>query len=413
MSMPRHSTTHPRPHKPYPDFPLHAHKSGRWAKKIRGQRHYFGPWADWQGALQRYLQQKDDLEAGRRPKPPQEDADALTVQEMVARFLEARRLDVDSGALEPRTWMEYEDYGERMIRVFGGAAVVQQLGPEDFLKLKADLQRTHKSLVSLRGDVGKIKVFFHWAGPGDKGKALYERPLRYGPDFQAPSSKAIKRQLDKQPSKVYRRAHLKRLLAKAGPKLRAMILLSVNCGLGNTDCAKLTRNRINLKTGWLCYPRPKTGVERRCPLWPETVEALKKVWEGRKPPRDPAHARYVFLTKRRRPFDGSDVAHEFMKLRDRLKLDCRGFYAGRHTCATIGSRANRQKALDTIMGDKPPVNYMVRSVYDHGKASREDLRAVVNVIHAWLYPVETTRAPSSGSNGSPPADPPAISRRYS
>jgi len=362
MSIAQDSTTSGRPNKPYPEFPLFPHASGRWAKKIRGRFHYFGPWRDWQAALATYLAQKEDLEAGRPPRRPAADgeADALTIEEMVVRFLEARKLDVASGALDRRTWMEYEDYGQRMVRVFGAAAVVQDLGPDDFLRLKADLQKTHKSLVSLKGDIRKIKVFFNWAGPGDKGKGLYQRPLRYGPDFQAPSTKAIQRQLNKQPTKVFQRKQIHRLLAKAGPKMRAMILLGINCGLGNTDCAELTRNRINFKTGWLHYPRPKTGVERHCPLWPETLEAVKKVWGNRKRPADPAHARHVFLTKRRRPFDGSDVAHEFMKLREKAKLDCPGFYGFRHTCATIGSRANLQKALDTIIGDKPPVNYMSR-----------------------------------------------------
>ena len=60
----RKGATGHKPRKPHGDFPLYAHKNGQWAKKIRSKVHYFGPWGDSDGALQRYLDEKDDLNAG-------------------------------------------------------------------------------------------------------------------------------------------------------------------------------------------------------------------------------------------------------------------------------------------------------------------------------------------------------------
>src|SRR5438477_5055952 len=93
-----------KPPKPYPDFPLFPHATGRWAKKIRGQMHYFGPWTDPDGALAKYLDQKDALHAGRKPRP---DSDALTVKVLANKFLNHKHALVDAGELTPRTWSEY------------------------------------------------------------------------------------------------------------------------------------------------------------------------------------------------------------------------------------------------------------------------------------------------------------------
>src|SRR5262245_58468856 len=99
MSKP-HSTATPlagkslKPSKPYPDFPLFPHAAGVWAKKIRGKLHYFGPWADPDGALAKYLEQKDALHAGRKPR---EETEGVMVKELCNQFLNAKQALVESG----------------------------------------------------------------------------------------------------------------------------------------------------------------------------------------------------------------------------------------------------------------------------------------------------------------------------
>src|SRR6187551_2023972 len=93
-----------KPVKPYADFPLFPHATKRWAKKIRGKLHYFGPWADPDAALAKYLDQRDDLQAGRVPRVGK---DGLTVRDLVNRFLTAKRCLQVSGELSQRSFTDY------------------------------------------------------------------------------------------------------------------------------------------------------------------------------------------------------------------------------------------------------------------------------------------------------------------
>ena len=54
-----------KPAKPYKEFPFFAHPNGQWAKKIQGKPWYFGKWENPDAALQRYLDEIHDIQAGR------------------------------------------------------------------------------------------------------------------------------------------------------------------------------------------------------------------------------------------------------------------------------------------------------------------------------------------------------------
>ena len=82
-----------KPAKPYDDFPLFPHPTKRRAKKIRGKMHYFGHWDDPEGALKTFLDQRDDLYAGRRPRS---ESDDLDIRESLNRFLTSKQRQLES-----------------------------------------------------------------------------------------------------------------------------------------------------------------------------------------------------------------------------------------------------------------------------------------------------------------------------
>ena len=79
-------------------------------------------------------------------------------------------------------------------------------------------------------------------------------------------------------------ADLWTLIGAADAQMRAMIFLGLNCGYGNADVAGLEFRHLDLDRGWANYPRPKTGVPRRCALWPETVAAVRETIAARRKP---------------------------------------------------------------------------------------------------------------------------------
>src|SRR5262245_51806008 len=178
------STKPAKPAKPYPKFPLTAHPAGYWCKKIRGKIHYFGPWDDPDGALQKYLAQKDDLHAGRTPRS---DPDALTVKELCNTFLTARQARVESGELSPRMWADYKAACDEVIGAFGKSRLVSDLRPGDFSRLRNTLAKRWGP-VRLGNFVQYVRTVFKFAHDSE----LTDKPVRFGPDFKRPTRKTIR-----------------------------------------------------------------------------------------------------------------------------------------------------------------------------------------------------------------------------
>jgi integrase len=367
-----------RPAKPSPDFPLFAHAARVWAKKIRGKLHYFGPWDDPDGALDKYLAQKDALHAGRKPRETSEDA---TVHELVNRFLRQKEDLVDVGELSPRTWTDYKDACDQIVTGFGKQRLLDDLAPDDFSELRNKMAKKwgpHR----LGNTIQRIRTVFKFGFE----VGLLSTPIRYGPGFKRPSKKSVRLHRAKQGLKLFTVEEVRRLLGAAGTPMKAIILLGINAGFGNADVGNLPLSAMDLERGWIDYPRPKTGIPRRCSLWPETMEAIREALARRPKPEDEADASLVFLTQRglswSKDIADSPITKETRKLLDALGMNGhRSFYALRHTFRTVADESKDQPAVDYIMGHEVP---HMSSVYRE-TISDERLKAVADHVRAWLF----------------------------
>jgi integrase len=370
-----------KPGKPYPDYPLTAHPAGYWCKKIRGKIRYFGPWSDPDGALAKYLEQKDALHAGREPRP---DPEGLTVKDVANVYLNAKREAMQAGELSPRTWADYRSIMDMLVGGIGKHRTVASLDPQDFAALKNKLARKNGPS-RMCTVIQVIRSAFKHAYESD----LIDRPIRFGPTFKRTSKKTLRLHRAKQGPKLFTAEEIHLMLDAAGVQLRVMLLLGINCGFGNADCGTLPMPAVDLDKGWIDYPRPKTGIPRRCPLWPETVQAIKEALVSRPEPKKAEHAGLVFMTKYGQNWFKEDNAgpltQEMGKLLRKLGINGRkglGFYTLRHTFRTVADEAKDQPAADYIMGHE--VAHM-SSVYRE-TISDARLKAVTDHVRAWLFP---------------------------
>ncbi len=282
-----------KPSKPRADFPLFPHATGRWAKKVRGQLKYFGKVSDdtrGEAALTKWLAEKDYHLAG-LPVPEATDG-RLTMHGLCNHFMESKENLVKSGEITQRTYNDYLITCNRLLKQFGKGRPAESLTPQDFEKLRATLGKTWGPS-TVGNEINRIRVVFRYAFEA----GLLDKPVRYGPGFKRPSRRILRRARDEKGPRLFEAAELRKLISTADTQMKAMIMLGINCGLGNADCGQLRSRNLDLLRGWLNYPRPKTAVARRCPLWPETVAALQEAIESRPEPKEDAHRELVFLTR--------------------------------------------------------------------------------------------------------------------
>src|SRR5262249_17524402 len=150
----------------------------------------------------------------------------------------------DGGELSPRMWTDYKEITDRIVAAFGKGRVVADLRPDDFAALRAKAAKTW-GVHRLSKLVQCTRSVFKYAF--DTG--LIPTPVRFGPGFARPSKKTLRLHRAKDGPKLFTADEIRRLIDAAHVQPRAMILLGINAGFGNGDCAGLRRAHVDLDAG--------------------------------------------------------------------------------------------------------------------------------------------------------------------
>lgn len=326
-------------------FPLTLHKTGQYCKKIKGKIYYFG--ADKKVALQRYYDQAAFLHAGRaiNPKPKM---DSFSVKMLCNLYL-----DHQESRAAIKEIKQNHVYGQTlMLRSFamfvGSNCLVSDVSTMDLQNYRKKLIKTKKSPNTINNHIAAIKALYNWA--------LDNEIVDSTPKLRAIKKAAI----SKTEKPIFNMAQIEKLLQCANEQMKAMIWLGLNCGFGCTDCAQLKWENVDFENSRVVFPRGKTGVNRNLPLWPETIEALRKI---------PKSGDLVFYTSRGntwvRMIESTDkhgntkrvkddaVTKEFSKLLKKTNLKTEkgvGFYTLRRTAATLAARSGDPFAVQKLLG---------------------------------------------------------------
>jgi integrase len=376
---------------------LFAHQTGRWCKKIKGKLIYFGKVSDgWRAALEKYEAERDYWHTGRTPPT---NPDGLTVARLCDHFYRAKQQRHAAGEITARTLAEYDTTCKALTVAFGRNRLVIDLDAKDFAALRTQLAKNNGP-VRMVNEITRVRGVFKFAFDNN----LIDRPMRYGTEFNRPSARTLRVAKAEKGVKLFSAAEIHRLIDAADVQLKAMILLGVNAALGNSDISGLNKSHIDLDAGILDYPRHKTGVARRCPLWPETVKAIRDALDARPDHADDTDADAVFITKYGNRWvtgKGNAVALQFTKAMDAVGIDREGvgFYTLRHTFRTIADAAGDQRAANRIMGHEPShISGHYVEMIDDARLAR-----VVDHVHSWLFTKPDATKPAGKGDAKPKA----------
>ncbi len=362
------------------DSPLCFHKAtGYYIKTVKGRRYYLSK--DENEALRIWQLHKESFRLGIDPRKEDPTPDgSKTLRDCVNEFLTAKECQVTSGEIKQRTFDDLHATCGRMVEFWGGHRAVVTLRPAHFTAYKAKTAET-RNVVSLTNEITRVRQVFIWCA---KSKLIAGEP-DFGPEFVRSSPQAIRRHRNRREDPTLTRKEILGAMVELGLHFRAMAWLGINCGFTPSDCAELPLNGVDLENGWISFPRPKTEVNRLCPLWPETLQALRESQAWRVPNKTSDAAGRFFTTYRGSALSEMDqpVTRRFTEALKRIEAHRSGksFYSLRHSFATKAREANDDTAVRVIMGHKD--QSILDEHYTHG-FDRSRLLRVANHVRNWL-----------------------------
>ena len=346
-------------------FPLTLHPTGQYCKKINGKLYYFG--SDKKRALEKYINQATWLHGAQETvqKPNNEN---MTLKQLCDKYLKYQYAKLQVNNLTANHYNEQIGSLKKLTAFLGQNIEINKISTLDLQNYKRKIQKSHVSVSRLNLHISIMKAIFHWARKNDI--------LEHIPNIDAVSRDKIVHN----EKFIFNHEQISKLLSAADVKMRAMIWLGLNCGFGCTDCSELKWADLDFVNARVKLPRKKTGILRDLPLWPETVEAIKKVSKTGK---------LVFYTSRGNSFvhtlvktdsNGNQkystqntITTKFSRLikKSGFKVpNGTGFYTLRRTAATIAAQSGDPFAVQRLLGHTD-LQMATRYVQDVSKQTDE------------------------------------------
>jgi integrase len=356
MTKPRNST---KPAKPYPGYPLWAHTCGQWCKKVKGHLRFYGVWADPEGALEEY--KRDNGSAA------SDDSDGLLLRDVLRAYDDDKKALLETGKIKQRTYDDLLAVADVVADALGKSRPVTEITP---LSLRA---LSHKLAIGKSGQpvspvshkrlLTYCRMIFRFANEVLDCNVKYLRALA------PPEKRLLRERRTAAGAKMFKSEELQLMLVVSDPAMGAVIYLGLFAGYGPTDCRLLTTDK--LKGEFIEFPRPKTGIQRRCWLPQDARDAVMAI----------ANGTHVFNG---RVWNRHVIARQFKKLCEDCGIYQKGRtepYSLRRTLETVAKNADvNQSVIDRVMGHERPD---MAEVYNQAVFDTQ-LRKLGEFIEAWL-----------------------------